>query len=337
MSANPLPRPYLVFLGDAPTVPLAKTAFGLRDWRPDEVVGQARLPGCGVDLGVPELTPAEAVGRGARSLLIGVAPIGGAMPPAWVPTLLAALEAGLDLVSGLHSRLVDIEPLREAAARLGRSLHDVRHPDRAFPIATGRKRSGKRLLTVGTDCALGKKYAALAIARALRERGVDVDFRATGQTGIMIAGQGVAIDAVVADFIAGAAEWLSPDAAPRHWDVIEGQGSLLHPAYAGVSLGLLHGSQPDALVMCHDPARKHLHGYPDYPIAGLGEAIEAATKAARLTNPAARVVGISLNTAASDLGAAQALMDEIAAAHGLPCFDPLRTSLEPLVEKVLSL
>ena len=337
MSPNPLPQPYLVFLGDALTVPLAKTAFGVRDWRPDEVVGQARLPGCGVDLGVAELTPAEAIGRGARSLLIGVAPIGGAIPPEWVPSLLAALEAGLDIVSGLHSRLVDIEPVRQAAERLGRSLHDVRHAGRAFPIATGRKRTGKRLLTVGTDCALGKKYAALAIAKALRARGVDADFRATGQTGIMIAGQGVAIDAVVADFIAGAAEWLSPDAAPDHWDVIEGQGSLFHPAYAGVSLGLLHGSQPDALVMCHDPARSYLHGYPDYPIAGLAEAIEAAAKAARLTNPAARVVAISVNTAGTELCAAQALMEKLGAEYGLPCVDPLRTSLKPLVEKVLSL
>ncbi|MGA0602636.1 DUF1611 domain-containing protein [Caulobacter sp. KR2-114] len=331
-----LPSPFLVFLGEVTTVPLAKTAFGVRDWRGDDVVGQARLPGCGVDLGVDELTPAQAAARGARALLIGVAPIGGGIPPTWIPSLLAALEAGLDLISGLHARLRDIPAVREAAARLGRRLYDVRHADQAFPIATGARRSGRRLLTVGTDCALGKKYAALAIAQALRARGVDADFRATGQTGIMIAGQGVAIDAVVADFVAGAAETLSPDAAPDHWDVIEGQGSLFHPAYAGVSLGLLHGSQPDALVVCHDPTRTTLHAYPGFPVVSLAEAIARNAEAARLTNPAARVVGISLNTASLDEASARAAADEIGAAHGVPCFDPLRFGLDALLDRMLA-
>lgn len=332
---TPLPSPFLVFLGDVATPPLAKTAFGVRDWRRRDVVGQARLPGCGVDLEVAELTPTEAAARGARALLIGVAPIGGAIPPAWVPCLAAALAAGLDLISGLHTRLADIPELRAAADRLGRRLYDVRHANRAFPIATGARRSGKRLLTVGTDCALGKKYAALAIAGALRERGVDADFRATGQTGIMIAGSGVAIDAVVADFIAGAAEILSPAADPEHWDVIEGQGSLFHPAYAGVSLGLLHGSQPDALVICHDPARKTLHSHPGFPIVSLEEAIVRNTEAARLTNPDAQLVGISVNTSPLDDTDAKALMQGLAAAHGLPCFDPLRSSLDPVIARML--
>ncbi len=331
-----LPSPFLVFLGDVATAPLAKTAFGVRDWRGDDVVGQARLPGCGVDLQVAELTPAEAAARGARALLIGVAPIGGAIPTGWVPSLLEALDAGLDLISGLHVRLCDIPAVRDAAGRLGRTLYDVRHAGRRFPIATGAPRGGKRLLTVGTDCALGKKYAALAIARTLRARGVDADFRATGQTGIMIAGQGVAIDAVVADFIAGAAETLSPDAAADHWDIIEGQGSLFHPAYAGVSLGLLHGSQPDALVVCHDPARATLHSYPGFPVVGLAEAISRNTEAARLTNPAARVVGVSLNTSSLDAAAARALADEIAAAHGVPAFDPLRFGLDALIDRMLT-
>ena len=142
----------------------------------------------------------------------------------------------------------------------------MRHSDAAFPAASGRKRSGKRVLTVGTDCAQGKKYTALALAKNLQSRGVDASFRATGQTGIMISGEGIAVDAVIADFVAGAAEQLSPDNAPDHWDVIEGQGSLFHPAYAGVTLGLLHGSQPDAIVLCHDPSRRTIDEYPNFPI-----------------------------------------------------------------------
>ena len=249
--------------------------------------------------------------------------------------MITALEAGLDLVSGMHAHLCDIEELADAAHRLGRQLIDVRTPPPDLKVATGARRSGKRLLTVGTDCALGKKYAALAIAGALRERGVDADFRASGQTGIMIAGSGVAIDAVVADFIAGAAEILSPAADPEHWDVIEGQGSLFHPAYAGVSLGLLHGSQPDALVICHDPARKTLHSHPGFPIVSLEEAIARNTEAARLTNPDAQVVGISVNTSPLDDTDAKALMQGLAAAHGLPCFDPLRSSLDPVIARML--
>ena len=151
------------------------------------------------------------------------------------------------------------------------------------------------LFRSGTDCALGKKYTALALTAALRERGVDADFRATGQTGIMIAGSGIPMDAVVADFSAGAAECLSPDAAPDHWDLVEGQGSLFHPAYAGVTLGLVHGSQPDAMVLCHDPVRKHVFGYPDFPLPSLKQAIGYYEQAARLTNPASRVVAISLD------------------------------------------
>ena len=285
-----IPRPYLLFLGDVSDEPLAKTAFGIRDWAPDATLGQSRLPGCRVDLGLPELSPGEAAVRGAKSMLIGVAPIGGAIPPHWISSLLDALEAGLDIVSGMHTRLVDIPEVRETAERLGRSLHDVRHSNRSFPIATGVKRSGKRLLTVGTDCALGKKYTALAIAKALKAHGFDADFRATGQTGIMIAGEGVAIDAVVADFISGAAETLSPAAAVDHWDVVEGQGALFHPAYAGVTLGLVHGSQPDALVLCHDPLRRHLHSHPDFPIVEVETAIARYLVAARLTNPAAQFV-----------------------------------------------
>ncbi|QXQ08033.1 DUF1611 domain-containing protein [Sphingosinicellaceae bacterium] len=328
-------RPYLIFLGDTQGEPNTKTAFGLRDWLPDQIIGQARLFGCDVDLGLPELTMDEAFERGAGSLVIGAAPVGGLMPVSWTPSLIAALEAGLDIVSGLHTRLTDIPAVAETAARLGRVLHDVRSPMRQFPVATGRKRSGKRMLMVGTDCALGKKYSALAIARALTAQGIDADFRATGQTGIMIAGEGIAIDAVVADFIAGAAEMLSPDASDDHWDVIEGQGSLFHPAYAGVTLGLIHGSQPDALVLCHHPLRRTLNGYPDFALPDLATAMDLYLRVAWLTNPAARFVGISLNTSKMLADDATRLTRELSRLHGLPCFDPMRSDLRPLIDMVI--
>ncbi|THD64509.1 MAG: DUF1611 domain-containing protein [Phenylobacterium sp.] len=329
-------KPYLLFVGDAPSEPVAKTAFGVRDWLPGDVVGQLRLPGCGVDLGLPDLSPTQARDAGAKSMLLGIAPIGGAIPDSWIPSLAAALEAGLDLVSGLHTRLAELIPVRRAAERLGRTLHDVRHVRGTFPVANGRRRSGKRLLTVGTDCALGKKYTALALTNAMLARGVKATFRATGQTGIMIAGEGIPIDSVVADFVAGAAECLSPDAAPDHWDVIEGQGALFHPAYAGVCLGLLHGSQPDALVVCHDPLRETLNGYPDYPLPSLPVAMSRYLEAAQLTNPDVCVVGISLNTSHMRPDAAQSLMSALEAEHSLPCFDPLRSDLNPAVDRLLS-
>lgn len=332
-----LPKPYLLFLGDVTGAPNAKTAFGVRDWAAQDVVGQWCLPGGDIDLGLVELTARQAVRAGARSLLIGAAPVGGALPATWVEGLVQALEAGLDLVSGLHDRLGEVPKIRKAADRLGRRLHDVRSSARRYPVASGRKRRGRRLLTVGTDCALGKKYAALAIAQAMKARGWDADFRATGQTGIMIAGDGVALDAVVADFIAGAAETLSPDADERHWDVIEGQGALFHPAYAGVTLGLVHGSQPDALIMCHDPSRKTLNMYRDYATPPLNLAMDRYLEAARLTNPAAVFVGISLNTSGLSPKEARVMMREIEEAHALPCFDPMISDLTPLMDRLETL
>ncbi len=329
-----LPTPYLIFLGSETSSLLAKTAFGVRDWLPEQTIGQWGLPGRAVDLGIAEMTPEQAVAAGARSLLIGIASVGGRVPEAWEPALVRALEAGLDIVSGLHTRLSSITRVRDAAERLGRQLHDVRHSDRRFAVGTGRKRPGKRLLTVGTDCALGKKYTALSLARALRARGVEADFRATGQTGIMIAGDGVAIDAVVADFISGAAEALSPDSPPDHWDVIEGQGSLFHPGYAAVTLGLLHGSQPDALVLCHEPGRATINEYSDFPTPRLDVAIAAYLSAAWLTNPAARFVGVSLNTAKLDAAAAAKVAAEVEHELGLPCFDPLRFGIDVVVAKL---
>lgn len=323
--------PYLLFLGDERNDSNAKTAFGVRQWRPEACVAQWSLPGGTVDIGLPRMRPAEAFAKGARSLLIGIAPVGGKISPQWIAPICEAIEAGLDIVSGMHTRLGSVDAIRETAARCGRTLHDVRHSELRFPVGTGVRRSGKRLLTVGTDCALGKKYTALALTRAFEAAGHAATFRATGQTGILISGAGVAIDAVVADFIAGAAEWLSPANSPEHWDLIEGQGSLLHPSYAGVSLGLLHGSQPDALVLCHDPARLHIEDHPDFPIPPLEEVMDLHLRHARRVNAEARFVGIALNTSKMTQADAAALLEATARRHGLPAVDPLRSDLTPVV------
>ncbi|MBN8797817.1 MAG: DUF1611 domain-containing protein, partial [Stenotrophomonas nitritireducens] len=262
-------------------------------------------------------------------------PVGGRIPAHWGPLLIAAVEAGLDIVSGLHTPLESVPGLASAAAHSGARLVDVRRPPDNLPRATGKRRSGKRVAMVGTDCALGKKYTALALARAMRGQGVDADFRATGQTGIMIAGAGIAVDAVIADFIAGAAECISPEAAPEHWDLIEGQGSLFHPAYAGVTLGLLHGSQADGLILCHDPLRTHLVSWPDYPVPGLAVARDLYLQAARLTNPGARLVGVSLNTSAMDDAAAQEALERAGRELGVPAFDPMRSRLDQVVASIM--
>ncbi len=330
-----LRRPYLLFLGEETNALKAKTAFGLRDWAPESCTGQMHMPGGTVDLGLPEMSPEAAAFAGARSLLIGVTPTGGRIPAHWAPMLTAAAEAGLDIVSGLHTPLATVSGLALAAASAGSRLVDVRRPPADLPRATGKRRSGKRVAMVGTDCALGKKYTALALADAMRKHGLDADFRATGQTGIMIAGAGIAIDAVVADFIAGAAECISPAAEPEHWDLIEGQGSIYHPAYAGVTLGLLHGSQPDALILCHDPLRTQVLSWPEYPLPDLASAARLYVELARRTNPAARLAGVSLNTAALDAAAAEQALAQAARELGVPAFDPMRTAADHVIASIL--
>jgi uncharacterized NAD-dependent epimerase/dehydratase family protein len=318
-----LPQPYLLFLGDTTEPGYAKTAFGLRDWARERCIGEWAC-GATVTTGLPFLTPREAWARGARGLVIGVANVGGVIHDGWIASLVEALEAGLDIVGGMHTKLADTQQLKNAAARFGRRLIDIRTPPRDIPIATGRKRSGKRLLTVGTDCALGKKYTALSIAKAFSARGVDADFRATGQTGILIAGRGMPMDAVVADFETGAAEMLSPAADTQHWDVIEGQGSLFHPAYAAVTLGLLHGSQPDVFVVCHEPRRTHVLGNAAFALPDIEEVIDLTIRLGRRTNPAIRCAGVSLNTAGMDDAAAAALLEGEAARLRMPVADPMR-------------
>jgi uncharacterized NAD-dependent epimerase/dehydratase family protein len=332
-----LPQPYLLFLGAETRAPFAKTAFGLRDWARELCIGEYSLPGATVTTDLDRLSPAAAYARGARSLVIGIAAVGGAIPELWHPALNEALEAGLDLVSGMHTRLQSVASIAQTAERLNRRLINVREPPAGIPIGTGRKRSGKRLLTVGTDCALGKKYTALSLTREFKQRGLDTDFRATGQTGILIAGRGIPIDAVVSDFVAGAAEILSPDAPASHWDIIEGQGSIFHPSFAAVSLGLLHGSQPDVFVLCHEVGRDRILGLENYPTPSLDEAIDLTMRLARRTNPNARCAGISLNTSNLDEATARRTLAEQRHAIRLPVADPLRpgSELNELVDACL--
>lgn len=338
LDADMLPQPYLLFLGDTVEPSYAKTAFGLRDWARDRCVGEFACDTAQVTTGLPFLSPAQARQAGAQAMVIGVANPGGRIPPTWIPLLIQALESGLDLIGGMHMRLSGIEPLRNAARALGRRLIDVRDPPPHIPVASGAKRTGNRLLTVGTDCALGKKYTALALTRAFRARGVDADFRATGQTGILIAGAGIPMDAVVADFAAGAAETLSPDADAAHWDVIEGQGSLSHPAYAGVSLALLHGSQPDVIVVCHEHGRDRVLGYPHYPLPSIEDTVSLALTLGARTNPAIRCAGVSLNTAGLDHDTAPRVLAATAERLGLPVADPIRggDAFTALVEACLA-
>ncbi len=332
-----LPQPYLLFLGAETEPGYAKTAFGLRDWAAEQCVGEYAYGG-GLSTGLPPMTPDEARAKGARSMVIGVANPGGVVLESWMPALVEALVAGLDIVSGMHAPLGNTPRLAEAARQNRRRLIDVRRPPSNIPIAKGSKRSGKRLLTVGTDCALGKKYTALALSRAFEARGMDAEFRATGQTGILIAGSGIPMDAVVADFAAGAAEMLSPAAAPDHWDVIEGQGSIYHPAYAGVSLALLHGSQPDVFVVCHEPGRDSVLGFPDFPLPTIEEVIDLTLRLGSRTNPKIRCGGISFNTSRFDEREAKRLVGEAAARLDMPVADPIHGGLEfmALVDKCLA-
>ncbi len=327
--------PYLLFLGDAPDPLAAKVAQGIRDWRPDAAIGQYRMEGCQADMRLPDMTLAEAKAAGARTVVVGVANRGGVISPAWISVLSEALAMGFDLASGLHRLLRDEPELLAMSMAHGGRLHDVRVPDHRYPIANGRRRSGKRCLAVGTDCSVGKMYTALAMEKVMRARGLKATFRATGQTGILITGNGVPLDAVVADFMAGAIEWLTPDNDSDHWDLIEGQGSLFHASYSGVTLALIHGGQPDALILCHEPTRPHMRGLPDYKLPRLEDLRDLSLAMARMVNPEVRVTGISINTAAMHEEAALEYLEAVERRLGLPTVDPFRHGADRLVDAMV--
>ncbi|HEX9939500.1 MAG TPA: DUF1611 domain-containing protein [Longimicrobium sp.] len=329
----------------------SKTANSAVRYLPERVVAvvDSRLGGrtTGDVLGfggeIPVLgTVEEGLDRGATALLVGIAPQGGQLPESWRPMLNAAIDAGLHLVSGLHFHLSDDAGLRERAAGRGVQIHDLRKPPADLPVSTGAARLVDALVvhTVGTDCNIGKMTAALQVRDSLAARGSRVGFAATGQTGILIEGWGIAVDAVVADFIGGAAERLVLRAAEGN-DVVlvEGQGSLVHPGYSGVTLGLLHGSMPDAQVLCHQPSRacpwSYGRHYDWMRLPTVPEMIRICEGAIAPLRPSP-VIGIALNT--WDLTDQQA-RDEAARLEdltGLPAVDPVRHDPAPLADAILA-
>ena len=326
--------PYLLYLGSV-TDPLSiKTSRGIAMFRPDDCVAEYAREGAGLTLDLPRMTMAEAVAAGARTMVLGVASAGGELNGELIADAKAAVEAGLDIASGLHNRLRDVPELVEAAKRSGRRLIDVRDPVSNLKVGNGRRRAGKRLLTVGTDCSVGKMVTTLCLEQSMHARGLAVDFRATGQTGILIAGSGVPLDAVIADFISGAIEQLSPERHDGGWDLIEGQGSLFHPSFAGVSTGLLHGAQPDAIVICHDPLRETMRGLPHYQMPALDQTIARNLEVARLTNPDVIAVGVALNTSALPADEGRDLCRRVADETGLPCTDPYAHGADTIIDRI---
>ena len=315
----------------------AKTAIGALRYAPYRIVAVIDSTRAGIDAsaivgvgsGVPVVaTIADARDRGATVLLIGTAAAGGRIPASYRPILRDWLAAGGAVWNGLHERIAADPDLAGAAAR--GTVRELREPPEDLPVGGHRtRRAGTTVvLTVGSDAAVGKMTASLELVAALRRAGRRVAFVATGQTGIAIAGTGISVDAVVADFIAGAAERLVCDAAAdADWVVVEGQGSLAHPGFSGVTLGLLHGSAPDLLVLCTDPARSGLKDHPEIPLRPLPELVAMYEGAARWTRPPAvrvPVVAVALNTSALGPAEARAAVAAAADATGLPACDPVR-------------
>ena len=327
--------PYLLFLGDAPDQLAAKVAQGIRDWRPDISIGQIKLPNCKADLNLKNYTLEEARENGAKTLVIGVANRGGKFSDNWKETLCGALDLKLDIASGLHNLLSDEKDLVNLSKINDCNLIDVRVPNEQFPIGNGKKRTGKRCLTIGTDCSVGKMYSSLAIEKEMRSRGMKVSFRATGQTGILISGEGIPLDAIVADFMAGAVETLSPNNDDDHWDIIEGQGSLFHVSYSGVTMALIHGGQPDHIILCHEPTRTHMRGLPHYDVPTLEALYQLVLPLAKISNPNCKISGICINTKNMDRLESENLKNDIEKAFKLPTVDPFIDGTKKIVDRLI--
>ncbi len=328
--------PYLLFLGNAKDPLSVKTSRGVAEWRPEKCIGQISMPGCEVTLKLPEVDFKTAASKGAKTFILGLANRGGVIDPLWISYMVQAMEHGMDIASGLHKKIADIPEINQLADLLGRQIFDVRHPVIDLSVGTGKKRPGKRILTVGTDCSVGKMYTTLALEKNMKSRGLNVDFRATGQTGILIDGKGIPVDAVISDFLSGAVEALALDNSEDHWDVIEGQGSLFHPSFAGVSLGLLHGAQADVLILCHEAGRSHMRGLPHQQLPDMQRCINNNLEAARLTNRHVILGGISINTSALSKQNSDIYCQNMAEEYGVPCVDPLRQGMNSIVDYILS-
>ncbi|MGH7152179.1 MAG: DUF1611 domain-containing protein [Planctomycetota bacterium] len=324
----------------------AKTAVCVVRYRPEEVVavidstraGKTVQEVLGFGPSAPILaTMTEALRLRPDTLLIGIAPMGGRLPDAWKAMILEAIAAGLDVASGLHTFLSDDPDIASAAARKGTRLDDLRRPPADLSIPTGANKRWKPrvVLTVGTDCNAGKMTTSVELANGLVRRGIAATWAATGQTGIFLRGKGIAVDRVVSDFVAGAAERLILEAADGAAVVIvEGQGSLQHPAYSGVTLGLLHGSLPHAMVLCHKPPRKTIRNYPEVPLPPLSRVVEIYERAASWVRPA-KVAALSLATYDLSDREARAAVARAQRDTGLPATDPVRFGVEPILDAVL--
>lgn len=331
----------------------AKTAVGVIRYSPDTVVAvvdsahagqtadQALEDPGGVGVGIPVVRDvAEALTYTPDTLLIGIAPIGGKLPDSWRPGIMRALEAGLTLVSGLHFFLSDDPELAAAARAHNATIWDVRQPpaELAQRIREGQPhRPGSHTVYFcGTDCNVGKMTAAFELWRAARDRGLSAGFAATGQTGIMISGEGIPADRFISDFLSGGVEAMTLDFTNRYdWVFVEGQGSLIHPAYSTVTLGLVHGAAPDLLILCHQAGRTRIHGYDDVAIPSLTRTREIYEAAAGWLKPA-RVVGVALNTFRMPEAEARAAIADAAAETGLPVTDPVRYGSGPLLDALLA-
>ena len=332
---NSLKKPYLLYLGDSTSCQSIKTAIGIAKWCPEHCVGEFSHRSGTASAGLPSLTLEEAAALGAKTLIIGVANGGGKLHPSWQQDIIQALALGLDVASGLHDKLNDNQLFLQLAKLNNSQLIDLRRSELCKTLGRGLRRKGKRLLTVGTDCTVGKMFTALAIVSAMKRRQVKAEFVATGQTGVFIKGEGICIDAVVADFMSGAVEALTPATDSDRWQVIEGQGSLFNPSYAGVSLALLHGSQPDHLVLCHEVGRQHIKDLADFNLPSFSQCIEQNIQAAKLTNADVKISGISLNTKQLREEEALEVIKNTEKAFNLPCFDPVRTGVENLIEHLM--
>jgi D-glutamate N-acetyltransferase len=317
-----------------------KTMRGVVDYSPHPTVAILDSERVGeTHKGIPVVrTVADALQHGPTTALVGVATQGGRFPPAWRELLKASIEAGLDVESGLHEFISDDAELAALADRHGVELRDLRKPPADLNVPTGEnlRLDAKTVLTVGSDCAIGKKTVAIELDREARQRGLKSEFVPTGQTGIAIAGWGIAVDAVVADFLAGAAERLVVEGAKRGGELlfVEGQGSLSHPAYSGVTLGLMHGSAPHAYVLCHVAGATEIEGYPGYPLPPLREIVELYERASLPLRPA-RVAAIALNTRALDDDEARAATQAVEHETGLPTDDPVRFGAATVLDAVL--
>jgi uncharacterized NAD-dependent epimerase/dehydratase family protein len=319
-----------------------KTMRGIVRYGPDPVVAilDSKRPGEEHD-GIPIVaTVTDALPYEPTVAVVGVATQGGRFPPAWRDLLKACIAAGLDVESGLHEFISEDPELTELAEERGVVLRDLRKPPPGLSVPTGANLAvdASIVLTVGSDCAIGKKTVAVELDLEARQRGLESVFVPTGQTGIAIAGWGIAVDAVVSDFLAGAAEWLVVEGGRRGGKLlfVEGQGSLVHPLYSGVTLGLVHGSTPHLFVLCHAAGATEIEGSPGHPIPPLPELIELHERIA-LPARKAKVACIALNTGSmADATAAHAAIEAVAAETGLPTDDPVRFGAQPLLDAILA-